>query len=55
MSEFSMLGLSKQELKKKTQMLARKTHFSETEVGKLLDCHFQVMVREILGDQNMEN
>ena len=39
-----MSGLSKQNLKKKIAILAKKTHFSEAEVGKLLDCHFEVMV-----------
>ena len=49
MSESSMSGLSKLNFKKKIQMLSKKTHFTETEVGKLLDCHFQIMVGIILS------
>ena len=49
MSESSMSGLSKLNLKKKIQMLSKKTHFTEKEVGKLLDCHFQIMVGIILS------
>ena len=47
MSVSSMSGLSKQNQKKMIQMLVRKTHFTEAEVGKLLDCHYQIMVRRI--------
>ena len=50
-----MSGLSKLNLKKKIQMLSKKTHFTETEVGKLLDCHFQIMVGIILSYDICEN
>ena len=36
--------INKQDQKKITQKLSKKTHFTEAEVGKLLDCHFQIMV-----------
>ena len=44
MSVSSTYSMTKQNQKKTIQILSKKTYFSEMEVGKLLDCHFQIMV-----------
>ena len=47
MSVSSMSGKSKQNQKKTVQMLVKKTHFTEPEVEKLLDCHYKIMVAKL--------
>ena len=43
---------AKQNHKKKVQILMKKTHFSETEINRLLEIHYSIMVSFFSSDQH---
>ena len=43
---------AKQNHKKKVQILMKKTHFSETEINRLLEIHYSIMVSFFSLDQH---